>query len=283
MSTSVRWKLLSSLFFYQTGTLGPVDTTLSSLNPSDTQINRCIVEIQQLKTFVLSRAFHPLPSDSTFVMKLVQKAIYLDVKSKSFKTAFEKKYHSEMKKNDFRFIFEVWGESNLWECGPAQEATESLVETLMKQSDFDDSFEKESIFTLSPLTLLTQLSISLIEVWIAAYPNKNARWARLDDSLSSLLTKLSDTCEAFAVPVKDGNEMNKNANDEGKTFAKAFSNIALKRETHDLSLVIASREATAMVIIGVLRARAKYERKSNTTIPLPTGNYDIKICKQVRR
>ena len=77
--------------------------------------------------------------------------------------------------------------------------------------------------------------------------------------------------------------MNKNANDEGKTFAKAFSNIALKRETHDLSLVIASREATAMVIIGVLRARAKYERKSNTTIPLPTGNYDIKICKQVRR
>ena len=284
VATSVRWKLLSSLFFYQTGVLGSVaDNTSVSHIPSDTQINRCIVEIEQLKALVLSRALHPLPSDSTFVMKIVEKAINLEAESSRFKSAFEEMYHSEMKKYDVRFIYEVWEESNLWGNHFSQEKNESIVEILMKQSEFDDSFEKGSVFTLSPLTLLTTLSISLIEVWIAAHPNKKARWARLEDSLSSLLTKLSARSKSLALTLRNESKIRNGITDESETFANSFSNVTPRQEVNNSSSLIAYRETTAMVIIGILRARSKYERDNNIVIPLPSGNYDIEVCKQVRK
>lgn len=264
--SSFIWKILPSLYSFQTGVFGKQ----SDDPPSDSQIQRCAKEIKYLSCLLDSCALNPLPSDDTILAKLLQRAIHLDSQSSSLEKRWSRGdiMTQTIKKHDFKVAEICWQES---EVTITSDIENCLAIWLLTNYNSESNGEP-SIFSLSCDSDILRNCLLLISSWIVQIPNKKARWNRCQENLSAMMKLLINSTSSFLKSGAKGN---------GDDFADLFPTSASYSQSKESMTQLAKRHSSATLIVGIIHACICEEVRCASKIPLPLGSISMESLNLV--
>ena len=261
----VRWRLVPSLFSFHTGVLATQED--DTLPPSNHQIHRCWKEIRYFSYLLDSGSMDPLPNDDSILVKLIHRAINLDVKSVDLEKRWSRRkiMRQQIKKKDFKLACGCWRES---EHMVEYSSENCLAKRILEDYNCEEGRDK-SIFSLSSSSFILLDCLRFISSWIARVPNKKkARWSRLQDSFSSLVKGLTHHLNSNTEETKE---------DE---FASCFPP-TYQKPSKESRVILGKRESVATIIVGIIHSCITFEVKNHSKMCLPMGSVASKSCLQV--
>ncbi len=266
--SSFIWKILPSLFTFQTGVFGKQSDT--PLPPSDSQIQRCAKEIKYLSYLLDSCALNPLPSDDTILAKILQRAVHLDSESSSLEKRWSRSdiMTQTIKKHDFKIAESSWRET---EITITSDIENCLAKWLLTKYNAESNGDP-SLFSLSCDSDILRNCLLLISSWIVQIPNKKARWNRCQEYLSAMMKVLTNSTSS---------SLNSCTKRKGDDFADLFSASSSHSQSKESTAQLAKRHSSATLLVGIIYTCICEEVRCRSKIPLPLGSISMESLNQV--
>ena len=265
VESKISWKLVLSLFTFQSGVLGR-NNAEDDVPPSPSHNLRCANEIRYLTYLMDSKSLDPMPSDDSSLIKIIDRAINMDLASILDERWTQNDILAQkIKKKDARLVDRCWRESDV----STKLSSESCLATLLLADFNNRTDEGISIFQLTCPSPILQNCLYLLSSWIIRIPDKKARWNRLQESLSRLLKNL---VQSFS------GDSNSGALQDEFSMLFSTSNMPLRQQTMKQ---YRKRESTAFLMVGIIYACINAEVRLKSKICLPIGKLTIKTIHQV--
>uniref|UniRef100_A0A7S3PXM1 Uncharacterized protein n=1 Tax=Chaetoceros debilis TaxID=122233 RepID=A0A7S3PXM1_9STRA len=276
----LRWKLIISLFTYQTGVLGKNEQNKMS---SPSQLIQCSSEIGYLCSLLKSGALDPIPNNDDLLAKLFSKLIHFHADSESTRIV---RGFQELRKmpsrGETKAVFKSWLESdisNLFPNGQIVTKTNS-VRLLADLYTWSPSDMPERKLSLSSSSKVLKSGICLVECWLSQLPDKKIRWTRLGDRLTTLLAVFVNEVESGHSHLSEGREKS-SATDIADAFGKSFA-VKEDYEAPNISnefLRTTSRcEAIVFVTICARHMRDNFKTEGDRKFPMKINK---ELCKKI--
>ena len=204
-----RWRLLTTLFIGTTGVLSKEYFDASSngetkLLPGKDLITQCRAEMNRFSVLVSSSALNPLPDSDSFLTKLVQKCLLVQV--------HEYLYHSDEHREDSLGVYDAADRNRLSQTWKASHLLGQNMPEVGNGRGTDIPREGSSnhilgrMTGLQPISALLESCVILSMAWIRQTPKKKARRSRLSQSLHNLIKDCIDCASKLEASSEEDNQ-----------------------------------------------------------------------------
>lgn len=259
--TSYRWRLLVTLFSYQTGVFGPNLKPVSANHPNFLHVKPEMVmksyeELISLRVLLSSGSLDPLPSEDTIISRFFHLSTLLTSRASERDMLLKSgSIFSDLSKQDAKLSYKSWEQSDSFF---GVDRSSVIFHRLLKEM-YELPNTEASIFALSPNSSIARAALSLVTTWVSRLPDKKARWSRFFDSVCATSTKILQDAEL----VREENikfASQSDLSEEIDTFSASFSNIQtpLISEKDYYYPVVTACEFSAHLMICVDKLRERH-------------------------
>jgi len=246
-------------------------------------MDQCIQELSDFRILLSSGTMNPLPTDNGLLTKLVERSIAIEVDHVRHADVFVNLPWRDkvFVKDHLNLVLSSWQEFDVASLlnAPTPASVNGLTHSLKGDiTCWPSGSGHHSVFSLSSHSSIIKLTCDLVGIWIRNHPDKKARWFRLRDSISALVSSLLGNSETILPQVERMQEPE-------DIFADAFGTPRASSAIESVSNALASaisREAAASILIVSANARAIVWSQSGSQQPPPIpGALNKAFCCQV--
>lgn len=275
VNTTVRWRLLSSLFTYPAGSLSHYAGATHPFPPSPSQLKCLQDEFKRVEILLRSGGMEPLPNDDGILGGVLFRALLLYGESEHCIDV--RKVRKPTSQRDSRLAFDVWKESDVSYLIGKQSDSLNFVSRRLLTECFGLTNDDSSQFSLSlsdESTLCTVLNF--LKEWLNRITKKKARWSRLGD----ILAKVADKLLNFSSHVKADSDQLRNDQKGGidAAFSSVFSNVGADTTDDGVGLKCVLTNAIAHMFVLVIDSLSKSGIEVETNFPI---KLDLSFCTKV--
>jgi hypothetical protein len=275
-TTSNRWRLVVTLFSYQTGVYGPNLKPMCIKDPNFQYVTpemaiKSNEELTSLRVLLSSGALDPLPSEDTIISRLFHLSFLLSSRAIEKRVLLKPgSIFCDMTKQDAKFAHKLWKESS---------SSVGIFSRLLREM-YELPNTEGSIFTLNPNSPITRTALSLVIAWANQLPDKKARWSRFLDSISATCTKILRDAELVRnenIKFASQSHAAKELDPFGASFSTLETPIIEENDSYHLITTACEYSANLMFCVEKLRERSAWDGDLPSTKLI-----DLDFCKMVR-
>jgi len=272
----LRWNLISTLFFTETGTLScmfpaPLNgaDNPSPLHISSNHRNLCVKELCNFSKLLKSEALDPIPNINELLQKIIVKAVCIEAQSDQLsfinyssnddRDEVNNSYMGKfLRRHDLKLVLELWVESDHATYESVCNIDETELDKKKKINDMasrlldeyitcDSQDHIRSILSLHSTSKILRASMDLLEAWNSRFGMKMDRWLSMKNTTEAIIRGFLQKSEIHQVLLskkKQGlkNDMNICLSHDGKGFDAFTDAFPAQNEIRCKNLKSATRD-----------------------------------------